>query len=120
MELWIRSQDKTALIKSEDIRLYYMKANAPDNETEIWLKDRDVPVAVYESKKRALEVLDEIQSKIKQQFLCKPNPTLSCKDIERAEDVLNLKYKQDFIMEPPGIDIEPINISTIVYEMPEK
>lgn len=64
MELWIRSQDKTALIKTEDIRLYYMKANAPENATEIWLKDRNVPVGIYKSKERALEVLDEIQKHI--------------------------------------------------------
>lgn len=116
MELWIRSQDRGSLIKADNLGLFGNRI--------VFIPNRPtggrMTIGRYKTEERALEVLDEIQSKIKQQFLCKPNPTLSCKDIERAENVLNLKYKQDFIMEPPGIDIEPINISTIVYEMPEK
>lgn len=119
MELWIRSQDKMILTKAEKIGAYYTM----NKKGEIRVNtDSEISLSIghYSTMKRALEVLDEIQSKIKQQFLCKPNPTLSCKSIEKAEDILNLKYKQDFIMELPSIDIEPINISTIVYEMPEK
>lgn len=114
MELWIRSQNKEKLLQIKEIYIH----EDDDNTFYIW--SNSYLLGTYETRKRVLEVLDEIQSKIKQQFLCIPNPTLSCKNIERAEDILNLKYKQDFIMEPPGIDIEPINISTIVYEMPEK
>ena len=118
MELWVRSQNKSKLIKVNSVYLP-SPINADTFFPKIIANDGDY-LGSYETTKRALEVLDEIQSKIKQQFLCKPNPTLSCKNIERAEDILNLKYKQKFIMEPPGIDIEPINISAIIYEMPEE
>lgn len=65
MELWIRSQNKTALMKIIDIRLY------PDNvynKTDIFIRDINgdiVSIGSYKTRERALEILDEIQRKIK-------------------------------------------------------
>lgn len=62
MELWIRSQNKTALMKIIDIRLY------PDNvynKTDIFIRDINgdiVSIGSYKTKERALEILDEIQN----------------------------------------------------------
>ena len=59
MELWIRSQDKRTLVKVLGMRIDYL--------SEIILMgiiegDVPKPLGVYETKERALEVLDEIQT----------------------------------------------------------
>ena len=59
MELWIRSQDKTMLCKPQYIEL--------QGTNEIAMGDINIGyrcVATYKSKERALEVLDEIQTKL--------------------------------------------------------
>ena len=52
--MWIRSQDKTMLVEVREI------AKAWGSE----IKVNDYPVGLYETNKRALEVLDEIQNVI--------------------------------------------------------
>lgn len=54
MDLWIRSQDRETLIKANRI-------DVVDTEIIIYEDDLDIHMAVYETKERALEVLDEIQ-----------------------------------------------------------
>ena len=55
MELWIRSQDKKRLIKSEKIIIVEF---TDKTECEIW--NDTVKLGTYKTKERALEVLDEI------------------------------------------------------------
>lgn len=60
MELWIRSQDKTKLVKVNDI--LYMDTSG-DYEKEyhsLWNNCVGI-LGTYKTKERALEVLDEIQ-----------------------------------------------------------
>lgn len=82
MELWIRSQDKYTLIKAENIKIIETKGLKEKLENSIlsclsdmeqmksYLKDGysiladETNVGVYESKERALEVLDKIQQRI--------------------------------------------------------
>ena len=65
MELWIRSQDKESLVRT-DYKL--MITNVPTEKysgREGYRITSDFYViGIYESKERALEVLDEIQKKI--------------------------------------------------------
>ena len=65
MELWIRSQDKTDLFKNNRLKIReHVFANG---EKEYFiLNDNSISdvVGIYKTKKRALEVLDEIQSQI--------------------------------------------------------
>jgi len=59
MELWVRSQDKEKLLKVDEIHL------GLDKEYKlnvIWVNNWIV--GEYKSKERALEVLDEIQSRL--------------------------------------------------------
>ena len=58
MELWIRSQDKRDLIKTDFLYI------AEDKENNIaYIGDKIAGhIAEYKSKERALEVLDEIQN----------------------------------------------------------
>ena len=61
MELWIRSQDKMKLVKVN--YCYIMDQN--DHFTIIGETIDSGPIiAIYKTKERALEVLDEIQNKI--------------------------------------------------------
>ena len=61
MELWIRSQEKTRLIKVNNILAYCFE----DGSCGIQINSQCF-VGEYTSKERALEVLDEIQNKIEQ------------------------------------------------------
>ena len=60
MELWIRSQDRTKLVKADNIS--YMDT-AEDYERKVhslWNDCKGI-LGIYKTKERALEVLDEIQ-----------------------------------------------------------
>lgn len=63
MELWIRSQDKKRLIKINSLE--YVEYQDVHSINGYYINEVDnYDLGVYKSKKRALEVLDEIQSKI--------------------------------------------------------
>ncbi len=59
MELWIRSQDKEKLIKVDYLRII---ENEEDKEFPFYINAGYDFMAAYKTKKRALEVLDEIES----------------------------------------------------------
>ena len=88
MELWIRSQDKTILSKAQNIIIRENKNE--NNETNYAIVDI-YTMGIYKSKERALEVLDEIQSKI-----------------------ATLNFQNHFI----GTDFNIIESN--IYQMPEK
>ena len=122
MELWIRSRDKELFIKAFEIRLNWQNDNeiiANSYTTDCCDYDYRT-LGTYATKERALEVLDEIQSKMKQQFIVKSKPLRTLKDIDKEEERLNWKYDKDFIMQDIGFEIEPINTGIIVYEMPNE
>lgn len=120
MELWIRSQNKEYLIKCNTIAIDEIM-NSYKIQSYDSNDDCGTNLGYYKTKERALEVLDEIQEKLQNKFLCKPTCVLKAKDIDKAEGLLNLKYKNErFIMQPQTIDIEPINCDIVVYEMPKE
>lgn len=65
MDLWIRSQDREVLLKTQIVELEEM-----EKDEEYWiyagheLYEPYRVFGVYHSKERALEILDEIQSRI--------------------------------------------------------
>ena len=115
MELWIRSQDKECLMKVNrldcDLRngLYFIVADG-----------FKVRLATYESEERALEVLDDIATTIKNRYIVKPNVILKQDDIAKEHKRLNYLYSGEFIMENPPYEIVPINSNIIYFEMPEE
>ena len=114
MELWIRSQDRKRLTKATDIRIGYLKQIG-------WIIEDCDELGIYKTKERALEILDEISSKIKNRYIVKPSaPIISTKDISNEEARLNYLYSGEFIMEKPPFEIEPINNDVIYYEMPKE
>lgn len=60
MELWIRSQDKTKLVKVDNI-VYMDSSEDYEKEVHSLWNDCKGILGTYETKERALEVLDEIQ-----------------------------------------------------------
>lgn len=62
MNLWIRSQQKEGLVKVNDkIRLSY---NMGVDDTTYFIECDGTKVAVYNTRERALEILDKIQNHI--------------------------------------------------------
>ena len=74
----------------------------------------------YKTKERALEILDEIQSKIGNIYLCKIKSMVKTGDARMVKEYLEENYIGDFIMTDATMDIEPINKDVVMYEMPEK
>lgn len=103
MDLWIRSQDKTTLIKSYEI---YVSEYGKDSYV-IRAKRTSHILGAYKTIERALEVLDEIQN------LLKPQTVLSKVGKPIAETCDGTVYR-----EPDEYDIK--ELSTYVYEMPEE
>lgn len=61
MELWIRSQDRRVLVKVDNI---FLNANYENKMICCNDNGETVDLGHYETKERALEVLDEIQEKL--------------------------------------------------------
>lgn len=60
MELWIRSQDKTKLVKADNISYLDVSDDYEKEVHSLWNDCKGV-LGIYKTKERALEVLDEIQ-----------------------------------------------------------
>lgn len=96
MELWIRSQDKEKLIKANKIKYEYYKPFWSDYYIEaIIINDADI-IQEYETKARALEVLDEIQ------------------ELFIKKDIVKSELNKD------GLTMVSMPITCIVYEMPNE
>lgn len=96
MNLWIRSQDKKKLVNINAVNILEFEALIAihgyiNSETHFWLGN-------YKTKERALEVLDEIQNKIKEMYI-----------LENCELQKNSCYEQSLTMTDFNI-----------YQMPEE
>ena len=109
MELWIRSQDKMNLVKIRQISLNYSnKKQIIANYTpELYENSGGYYelLGTYETKGRAIEVLDEIQNILKPQLIIKD----SGKIIGSFEDTIVRE----------GATYELKELSTYVYQMPK-
>ena len=112
MELWIRSQDKSSIVKVDN--LYVSVGNYICYYVE---KGKEIPntyyrpsgeLGRYKTKERALEVLDEIQSLLQ--------PTIEYKPIVQEEYNPAYTYKH-FVKVDDNIEIK--ELSTFVYQMPK-
>lgn len=115
MELWIRSQNKQRLIKVESLTLTNIGSIVLGNDV-----NGEIILGEYSPYERALEILDEIQSKIGNIYLCKIKPMVKIGDARMVKEYLEENYIGDFIMTDSTMDIEPINKDVVMYEMPEK
>ena len=114
MELWIRSQDKMNLVKIRQISLNYQNnkqviANYEPEQYENSSCFYEL-LGTYKTKKRAVEVLDEIQE------LIKPKQIITTYESEIKECINKTKF--DVVMTPKIDNIQLIEPTTLVYEMP--
>ncbi len=116
MDLWIRSQDKEVLVKVNDIAVEMnMIYGYYDKNTEYEL------LGSYQSKERALEVLDEMQNKIRGKFLLKSKTILKPETTKSAKKYFEDLNNIDLIAGDKNFDIVPINYTdTVIYEMPKE
>lgn len=92
MELWIRSQDKEVLTRVVDI---WKDAD----KNEIWSKSSFATkncLGIYKTKERALEVLDEIQSKLT--LDCKINGNYQEMDLQIKARLVESQYGEIYEM----------------------
>ena len=114
MKLWIRSQDKTRLEEVEEIKIEDIIDSNPNNANG-YKEPRVIgykiicngkPFAKYDTNKRALELLNEIQSLLVGSVIVEPKASKTKKD--------------DAILEAQPINIKPLNQNCVVYELPIK
>ena len=111
MELWIRSQDKSSIVKVDNLYVsignyicYYVEKGKEASGTYYRPSGE---LGRYKTKKRALEILDEIQNILKPKIIYnQSNP------IETMSDSI-YQIKQD-------VDMKIQELSTYVYEMPKE
>lgn len=113
MDFWIRSQNRTALTKINSIGIEYDKKLIGYGKICVKLGE-------YATKERALEVLDEIQSKLKATFLMKPKNDNYSKYVEDGKRYLEELNDISIVTGDRCFNLEPINSDVYVYEMPKE
>ena len=108
MELWIRSQDKERIIKTNQLDVMELYTDVDPRYNHFGVYANDYLVGEYKSKERALEILDEIQN------ILKP---MICLRRGNEEHKL-LGARQSGITST--LETEFKEVSTYVYEMPKE
>lgn len=115
MELWIRSQDKSSIVKVDN--LYVSVGNYICYYVE---KGKEVPgthyrpsgeLGRYETKERALEVLTEIQNILSPKYIL---------DTSSIKHDGNFYVENGMIFQKYDANARIEELSTFVYQMPEK
>ena len=113
MDLWIRSQDKQKLLKPVSMSLNNDKKGIYGYYNDDYYE----VLGRYKTEERALEVLDEIQSKLTSNKIIMQ---LDRGTHVRQEDVDIFYNKFDIKLLPAGADLKSIPKDIVIYEMPEK
>ena len=113
MDLWIRSQDGKLLKKADTLWI-------EEYEKRVEICHGWTTFGIYKTKERALQILDEIQDKLKNKYLAKVNPMVQYNDFERIIKQYEEFNGIDLIGSNQMIDITPINRDVLVYEMPKE
>ncbi len=105
MELWIRSQDKTTLIRSYEIYI-----SEQQNTYLIRAKRTSHILGSYSTIERALEVLTEIQNILNPKYIL---------DASSIKPVGNFYEENGMIFQNYDANAKIEELSTFVYQMPE-
>ena len=97
--MWIRSQDRTRLLDCKYLAYNFFKEEKTIEIVEWIDRNTSIRLAVYKTKERALEVLDEMQKNINGYWL---------------QEFSNLDNPNDIWYEKRGIE------KSNVYEMPKE
>lgn len=126
MELWIRTQHKMGVIKSNGIYFKEEHREYSDGSAVKWCfydHKSDSVIATYKTKERCLEILDEVQKILS----ADPVPLLVFTNCDVTEDTyngLNEMYKKGDLLalcaDSPQENVKIVEKSAVVYEMPEE
>ena len=105
MELWVRSQNKKRLMKVEMVEFDKQK----DGGAIIY--SHEYMLGEYSTKERALEVLDEIQNKLKPKYILNSSSIRPDGDRWVENGIIMQKYNANARIE---------EIPIYVYEMPKE
>lgn len=108
MELWIRSQDRRILQKIDNI---FLDANYDNKRICNYDNDSKTELGTYETKERALEVLEEIQNILKPKYILDTSSIKPDGNFYEENGMIFQKYNANARIE---------ELSTFVYQMPEK
>ena len=119
MDLWIRSQEKERLIKPTDFYIEetidYVNECSEFDIYALNYANNDIRIGTYQTKERALEVLDDIQNIVNTKTIIKFNTLVPTNYIKRVKDAID----KNSIIELPDYEIKKL-VGVIVYEMPEE
>lgn len=116
MELWIRTQHREYLMPIKE-ELYIKGGNYHGTSL---IQYKDLALGTYATYERAMEVLDEIQSKIKNQFIVQANTLLKPDDLKTLKSLYDSTNVIDSIVSDQIVTVTPINADIIIYEMPKE
>lgn len=116
MDLWILSQNKDQLVKTNLVRYSYFKDKLTNDELHI-ITNNEYDFGIYETRERALEVLGEIQKLLVGDFLVFTNT-----DFEEGLADYVKPYKSIAMHDTynPSPRVEFAHRDCIVYEMPQE
>lgn len=127
MELWIRTQHKMALIKSNGIYFKEEHREYSDGSVVKWCfydHKSDSVIATYKTKERCLEILDEVQK------ILTRTGTFVFENVEPPQskeelDALKKKIDEDgmvFLFSEFGnkAECELLPAPVVIYQMPEE
>ena len=119
MDLWIRSQDREKLVLTKEFETQHTNYDGGCQIFAVWQNNYQM-VGKYKSKERALEVLDEIQGKLKGTFLMKMKKDGLQKVIPTVKEHFERLNSVCIVTGDENFDLEPINKDIYVYEMPKE
>lgn len=113
MDLWVRSISKKFLLKVDNI----LVVEAENKHCLYTLShDEEIELGEYETKERALEVLDEIQKLLMEQnIICFKNTGLKYHDHEWLYQAIQ---ENKWVALQDDAKVEYIAPNSVVYEMP--
>ena len=111
MDLWIRSQDKSRLIKILTGVKYFKCCGDEHHIEDI---DMEYTLGEYSTKERAIEILDEIQNFLAPRFIVSANSDNDCLENLFDKSTCGKAFPDD------RLQIKNINRDCWVYEMPQE
>ena len=121
MDLWIRTQKKTNLIKVKHVFIDDKRCILPEEDEGIKIvapydDETAVILGRYKTEERALEVLDEIQKILIGRLIIKTNRKVGSEDLNRLANFFDTKH----VINDNEFEFIQPEATNIIYEMPKE
>ena len=116
MDLWVRTQDREEIVRVKRVSIFYNNIQVVEDDSH---ESKFISVGVYETKERALEILDEIQNLLKPRCLIKTNSDkLNRDNAKQISEAYKKIFDSSCIITNNMLDFEKFDV--ICYEMPKE